>query len=101
LPVPELTSSDPRRHAARGEFTAKARNPALVLGPLVPPISLLIGVAAWDFMIILLDRPNPFCGSIAVGLTAVLRFVADRLREMSAFKDWCRVDRIQTGATGV
>lgn len=68
-------------------------------GLLVSLVGFFVGVAAWDFVIGLLDR-SPVLGWIAVVLTSlfclVLLLIAQR--EMAAFARLRRVDRIQAGA---
>ncbi|MBU2994643.1 TIGR01620 family protein [Octadecabacter sp. 1_MG-2023] len=70
-------------------------------GLLVSLVGFFVGVAAWDFVMGLLDR-SPVLGWIAVGLTGlfcgVLLLIA--VREFAAFARLRRVDRIQTGAAG-
>jgi putative membrane protein len=103
LPVPELDVI-PTPAAMQRVASLAAKGPNRLArwfwGLLVSLISFLIGVAAWDFMIGLLDR-SPVLGLIAVGLTGLFCGVLLLItfREMAAFGRLRRVDRIQTGAT--
>ncbi|MDE0969050.1 MAG: TIGR01620 family protein [Octadecabacter sp.] len=101
-PVPELDIILTPTAMQRVASLAAKRPNRLVRwfwGLLFSLIGLLISVAAWDFVIGLLYR-SPILGWVAVGLTGlfcgVLLLIS--LREMAAFGQLRRVNRIQTGA---
>jgi putative membrane protein len=101
-PVPELDVI-PTPAAMQRVASLAAKRPNRLArwfwGLLVSLIGFLIGVAAWDFVIGLLDR-SPILGWFVVVLTGlfcgVLLLIT--LREMAAFGRLRRVDRIQNGA---
>jgi len=101
-PVPDLDA--PATPAAMQHVAALAsRRPNRLVrwfwGLLVSIVVFFAGVAAWDFVMGLIER-SPVLGWIAVGLVGlfVIVLVLITLREMMAFGRLRRVDRIQTGA---
>ncbi|MCF2872404.1 YcjF family protein [Octadecabacter sp. G9-8] len=101
-PVPELGPVPTPAAMQRVATLAAARPNRLARwfwGLLVSLVSFFVGVAAWDFVMGLLERA-PILGWVAVGLTglfcAVLMLIT--LRELAAFGRLRRVDRIQSGA---
>lgn len=101
-PVPEI-DAPPTPAAMQRVATLAAGRPNRLArwfwGLLVSLVGFFVGVAAWEFVMGLLDR-SPILGWIALGLTglfcAVLLLIT--LRELAAFGRLRRVDRIQTGA---
>ncbi|MGJ8624558.1 MAG: YcjF family protein [Yoonia sp.] len=100
-PVPDMDAPPVAAMQRVAQMAAKPRNRLArwfwgLLGTL---IGFFVGVAAWDFVVGLMERA-PILGWIAVLLTglfcAVLLLIT--LREMSAFARLRRVDRIQIGA---
>lgn len=101
-PVPDLDTIAPPAAMQRVASVAGKRPNRLARwfwGLLVSLVGFFVGIAAWDFVMGLLERA-PVLGWIAVGLTGLFCVVLllITVRELAAFGRLRRVDRIQTAA---
>ncbi|NNU81569.1 DUF697 domain-containing protein [Halovulum dunhuangense] len=103
-PVPEMGELPPQGAAmVRATRTAARRGSwlgRLALSALAGLLTMMIGLAAWDFVLGLFARA-PALGWVAAGLAAIvgLALVVIVLRELAGLSRLARVDRLQTRAT--
>ncbi|QDC09076.1 TIGR01620 family protein [Oceanicola sp. D3] len=102
-PVPDMI---PQERAAMQRLAAasarpKSRIARLFWAGLVGVVSLVVSVAAWDFVMRLLERA-PVLGYVATALIAVtlIALAIMALRELAAFARLARLDGIQKAAAG-
>lgn len=102
-PVPDMI---PRERAAMQRLAAASARPRsriarLFWAGLAGVVSLVVSVAAWDFVQRLLERA-PVLGWIATALIAVTLFALAimALRELAAFARLARLDGLQKAAAG-
>jgi putative membrane protein len=106
-PVPSPTDAPPPPDEVQGEamqrvtrLAARRRGPGLFWPALGGLLTLIVSVAAYDYLTSLLQR-FPLLGRIALALTALLALMvlAQIVRELWAFRRLARIDGFRAAAT--
>ncbi|MSU92232.1 DUF697 domain-containing protein [Rhodobacteraceae bacterium 2CG4] len=102
VPEPDAPEPPPQGAAMRRATGLAARGAGfgtLVLGALGALVSLALGVAAWDFVMTLIDR-NALLGNLALALVVVVLtgLLAICIRELAAILRLSRLGRVQARA---
>ncbi|SIN81512.1 YcjF family protein [Vannielia litorea] len=100
-PVPDLSGPAAMQRLAVRSARPASRVARLFWAGLGGVVSLVVSVAAWDFVMRLLER-SPVLGWVAVALIAITLFALAimALRELAAFARLARLDGIQKAAAG-